>query len=110
MRLQFVCQDLVFPSLAPLLRWHFVFPVGGGGQTGRLFCLYGVTPDARQLCEPSAGDLLASVVICVASAGKMIFAHSGQFVYRPTVGSLLASVAISGLTAAYKSVGAILDR
>ena len=69
-----------------------------------------MTPDARQLCEPSAGDLLASVVICVASAGKMIFAHSGQFVYRPTVGSLLASVAISGLTAAYKSVGAILDR
>ena len=49
------------------------------GQTGLLLCLYVVTPDARQSCEPSVGDWLALVAVCVASTGKIILAHGWQF-------------------------------
>ena len=49
------------------------------GQTGLLLCLYVVTPGARQSCEPSVGDWLASVAVCVASTCKIISAHGGQF-------------------------------
>eukprot|EP00117_Sycon_ciliatum_P011499 scpid70726/ scgid12957/ len=70
------------------------------GQTGLLLCLYVVTPDARQSCEPSVGDWLASVAVCVPSAGKMISAHGGQFACLGgnlrTLDGLSAGLALDG--------------
>ena len=70
------------------------------GQKGLLLCLNVVTPDARQSCEPSVDDWLASVAVCVPSTGKMILAHCGQFAglggNLRTLDGLSAGLALNG--------------
>ena len=77
----------------------FLGPLSFWGKRASYY-VYVVTPDARQSCEPSVGDWLASVAVCVPSAGKMISAHGGQFACLGgnlrTLDGLSAGLALDG--------------